>query len=389
MTKTRLILAAIASAATAQAEPLVLRADALATTQSPAGLMVLDASTSAASQVSAEAIVWTAAQALPGEHAGDVLVIAMRARTADGRASARVGRFVESLGALRPVQIDGAAGRVGLPYQLDAEAYAGIPVLPGLMTSRTWDWVTGARLSRRLGDSGSLGVAYMQERDDGVLSIEELGVDAGLALDKRDDVGVRAAYDLANPGLAEVTASASTRGKGWRAELYGGYRAASHILPATSLFTVLGDVPSERAGTLLTWQAAPRLALIGDLGARYVVDAFAPALAVRARLALDDRGAGAITGELRRDGAADDPWTGARAALRVPLCGAFAAASELELVIPDDARGRGTVWPWALVALAWDKGPWHAAIAAEASATPEDRSRLDALATFGRSWGAP
>jgi hypothetical protein len=385
----RWALLVLATATSARADPLRLRADALATTQSPAGLMILDASSSAASQLSAEAIVWTASEALPGEHAGDVLVIALRARTADGRASARLGRFVEALGALRPVHVDGAAARVRLPYQLDAEAYAGVPVLPGLMTSRSWDWVTGARIARRLGESGSLGVAYMQERDDGRLAIEELGVDAGLALDKRDDIGVRAAYDLANPGLAEVTASASTRGKGWRAELYGGYRAASHILPATSLFTVLGDVPSERAGTLVTWQAAPRLALIGDLGARYVDDAFAPAIAMRARLALDGRGAGAITGELRRDGAADDPWTGARAALRVPLCGAFSAASEVEVAIPDDPRGRGAIWPWALVALAWDRGVWHAAIAAEASATPEDRRRLDALATFGRSWGVP
>jgi hypothetical protein len=387
MTRAPLLVLAIATSV--RADPLRLRADALATTQSPAGLMILDASSSAASQVSAEAIVWTASEALPGEHAGDVLVIALRARTADGRASARIGRFVESLGALRPVHVDGAATRVRLPYQLDAEAYAGVPVLPGLMTSRSWDWVTGGRIARRLGESGSLGIAYMQERDDGRLAIEELGVDAGLALDKRDDVGVRAAYDLANPGLAEVTASASTRGKGWRAELYGGYRAASHILPATSLFTVLGDVPSERAGTLVTWQAAPRLAVTGDLGARYVDAAFAPAIALRARLALDDRGAGAITGELRRDGAADDPWTGARAALRVPLCGAFAAASELEIAIPDDPRGRGAIWPWALVAIAWDRGAWHAAIAAEASATPEDRRRLDALATFGRSWGMP
>ncbi|MGE5185324.1 MAG: hypothetical protein ACM31C_24815 [Acidobacteriota bacterium] len=381
-------IALVLAAAAVRAEPLRLRADALATTQSPAGLLVLDGSASPSSQWSAEAIVWTAGDTLPGQHVGDVLVIALRARSADGRMFGRFGRFVATLGALRPLQIDGAAGRVRLDYGFDAEAYAGVPVQPGFFTSRAWDWVVGSRLARRLGDYGSVGVAYMEQRDDGRLALEELGFDAGYQLDKTDDVGVRAAYDLANPGLAEVTASTATRGKGWRGELYGSYRAASHILPATSLFTVLGDVPSERAGALATWQAAPRLAVTGDFAARYVDESFAPAIALRGRLALDDRGAGAITGELRRDGSADDPWTGARAALRVPLWPAFTASSELELVIPDEARGRGAMWPWALVALGYERGPWHAAVAAEASATPEDRRRLDALLSIGREWSS-
>lgn len=382
-------LALVLAATTAQADPIRLRADALATTQSPAGLVILDASSSAASQVSAEAIVWTAGDTLPGEKHGDVLVIALRARTADGRAFGRVGRFVAALGALRPVHIDGAGGRVRLPYQLDAEAYAGVPVLPGLATPRSWDWVVGGRVARRLGDAGSVGLAYMEMRDDGRLETEELGGDAGVALDKHTDVGARAAYDLANPGLAEVTASVATRGKSWRGELYGSYRASSHLLPATSLFTVLGDIPSERAGGLVTWQAAPRLVVIGDVGARYVDASFAPAIALRGRLALDDRGAGTLTGELRRDGASDDPWTGARATLRVPVGAQLVASSELELVIPDDARGRGRAWPWGLVALGWKQGAWNAAVAAEASASPEDRKRLDALFTLGRQWGVP
>ena len=381
-------LALVLAAAAARAEPLVLRADALATTQAPAGLLVLDGSAKESPLLSAEAIVWTAGDALPGQHVGDVLVIAVRARSADGRAFGRFGRFVATLGALRPIHVDGADGRVRLGYGIDAEAYAGIPVQPGLTTSRAWDWVVGARVAERLGDYGSLGVAYMEQRDYGRLDTEELGFDAGYALDKHSDVGARAAYDLANPGIAEITASTATRGKGWRGELYGSYRAASHILPATSLFTVLGDIPSEHAGALATWQAAPRLSLTGDFGTRYVDEAFAPALALRARLALDDRGTGAVTGELRRDGSAGDPWTGARAALRIPLRPQLTASSEVEIVIPDSARGRGAFWPWALVALGYDHGPWHAAAAVEVSASPEDRHRLDALCTLGRQWGA-
>ena len=376
------------AAAPAGAVPLRLRADALATTQSPAGLLVLDGDAKPSDLTSAEAIVWTGGGLVPGEqHVGDVLVISLRARTADNSASVKVGRFVATLGATRPVHVDGASGRVRLPHRFDAEAYAGIPVVAGLSTARTWDWVAGGRVSRRLGDYGSAGIAFLEQRDDGRLATEEVGGDVGLAINKQDDLAARAAYDLANPGLAEVMVTTSHRTKELRAEVYAGYRAASHLLPATSLFTVLGDTPSEHAGGAITWHAAPRLDVIGDAGVRYVDSEVAPAITVRGRLRLDDTGKNLLSGEIRRDGPRDDAWTGARAALRIALPHELTASSELELVVPDDPRGRGKVWPWAISALGWDHGAWHGAAALEASASPEDRHRVDLLFQLGRAWG--
>lgn len=374
-------------AAPAAADPLRLRADALATTQSPAGLLVLDADATPASTMSAEAIVWTAASPVPGERAGDVLVIALRARTEDGRARGQLGRFVAALGALRPLHIDGGMGHVRLPYRLDVEAFGGVPVLPNLGLGRSWDWAAGGRVARRIGDYGSLGLGVMEQRDDGKIVSEELGLDAGAQIGDRHDVAVKGAYDLANSGIAEITASASRRMKTLRTELYTSYRAASHLLPATSLFTVLGDVPSLRGGAVVTWNAAPRLDVVADVAARHVDDGYAPAIAVRGLLRLDERGASALSGELRRDGSPDDAWTGARGTVRLALGRGLTASSELELAVPDHARGRGAAWPWALAALGWDRGDWHAALAIEASASPEYRRRLDALVELGRSWG--
>lgn len=377
------------------ADPLTLRADALATTQSPAGLVMLETDDKVSSTVSAEAVVWTAASPLPGEHAGDVLVIALRARTADGMASTQIGRFVAVLGAIRPLQIDGAAARVQLPHRFTTEAYAGIPVLPGLGTGRAWDWVAGGRVSRRLGDYGSVGIAMMEQRDAGQLASEEVGADAGFALGKHDDVGARFAYDLANPAVADAELTARhVHDRSLRFDLYAGYRAASHLLPATSLFTVLGDVPAERGGARATWKAAPRLELTADAGVRRAGDDLAPALAARARLALDDSKRSALTGEVRRDGASDDAWTGVSGAARIALPYALSASTELELVIPDSdrtpgGRYRGRAWPWALAALGWDHGAWHAAAALEASSSPESRARLDALVQLGRTWSGP
>ncbi|MDB4960098.1 MAG: hypothetical protein JWP01_97 [Myxococcales bacterium] len=376
------------AAAPVAADPLRLRADALATTASPAGLLVLEADGALRSGMSAEAVVWMAGDRTSGEGAsGDVLVIAVQAQTKTGFARGKVGRFVSSLGALRPVHVDGGALRLRLPKRFDAEVFAGMPVSPaGFIDGRSWDWIAGGRVARRLGDYGSVGVGYAQRRDAGRLATEELGLDAGAAIDKRHDLGARLAYDLVTPGLAEVGVSASRRTGGVRTELYARHRSPSHLLPATSLFSVIGDVPSQRAGTVITWRAAPRLDLIADLAARRVDDEYGEELVGRARLRLDPRGASVVGGELRRSGGGLSAWTGVRALARIALPHAFAIATELELVIPDEDRGRGGVWPWGLVATTWERSDWQAAVAVEASASPEYRHRIDALFQLSRRW---
>jgi len=390
-------LALVLVTATAHAGPLRLRADALATTASPAGLLVLEADsptvTSSLANLRAEAVVWIAGSQTPGEdQVGDVLVIAVDARDAKGRARARLGRFVSTLGALRATHVDGGLLRLSLPQRFEVEAVGGVPVMPGLATSRSFDWLAGGRASRRFGFGGSVGVAYAQRRDAGQLATEELGIDAGYAFNRRSDVGARFAYDLANPGIAEIAATGSLRDEETRTEVYVIHRVASHLLPANSLFSVLGDVPSTRGGTLLTWKAAPRLDLIMDLGIRRIADAdsgindVGVEVAGRARLRLDARGTNMLGAELRRGGVGDSAWLGARGTARIKLPHALTLASELELVRPDDAR-RGSLWPWALVAASWQRGEWSAALATEASASAEYRHRFDVLVQLARTWG--
>ena len=174
----------------AQADPLVLTANALATTTSPAGLVSVSANATPADHVSVEAVVWTGGGGnVQGDSPADVLVMVMRARTESGLASVQLGRYVASLGALRPIQIDGAGGRLRLPHRLALEAYAGVPVLRDLAMSRAWDWVVGTRASRQLGDDGSIGIAYLQQREEGRLSAEEVGIDGGAAIGAHEDRG--------------------------------------------------------------------------------------------------------------------------------------------------------------------------------------------------------
>ncbi len=200
----------------------------------------------------------------------------------------------------------------------------------------------------------------------------------------------KVALDLIDGGVpapALIELGAATRRGAVRGEVVATYRSPAHLVPATSLFSVLGDVPSTYGGARASWRAAPRLDVSGDAGVRVIDGDAAEHLVARTTLRLDDRGRGALIAELRRSGG--DGWTGARAAARVPVAAAWTLSTELELVIPDDARGRGTIWPWAMTAMTWSRGVWDAAVALEASASSEERGRLDALCRLGRRWELP
>ena len=172
-----------------------LRADALATTAAPAGLLTLAADGDAGRTVSAEAVVWTGRTgSTAGDRAdGDVLVIALHARTADGRASGTLGRFVATLGALRPVHVDGARGRAAPAATASiVEAYAGMPVLPdlddrahvGLGRRRprvARGSATGARSASRISSSATTAGSRPRRS----------ASTRGAALGKRDDVAAR------------------------------------------------------------------------------------------------------------------------------------------------------------------------------------------------------
>jgi hypothetical protein len=366
------------------ADPYRLRADALAMVQAPAGLVILQADGKRGEQFGAEALIWVGA----GEEGeAQALVVAVRARRASGAAEARVGRFVVVAGGLRPQHLDGAHGRMRLPYQFALEAFAGSPVAAG-QEGRSFDWLAGGRASRALGDWGSVGVAYLHRRDSGQLADEEIAVDASGAATEWLDLSARAAVDLIKFGVAEAQGTAGGRFGSWRVELYGMERSPSRLLPATSLFSVLGDERSRRMGAQVRWRAAPRLDLFADGGALAAAGEWGDLMAARAQLRLDDRGAGAIGVELRREWAPEGGWNGARATARVPV-GALVVALEGELAMPEESNGNGSVWPWVLAAVSRKFGSWEAAAAVEASASSDYVHRVDGLARLTWLWGAP
>ncbi len=382
---TLLGLSPLLLARAASADPYRLRADAVGytqATQSPVGLLVLQGEDRATPWASAEALAWA------GNRNGnaDVLTALVRLHDPDNYGELRLGRQIITVGALRPLHVDGVDARLRSPTGTSLEGFGGLPVQPQF-SYRAWDWATGARLAQSLGRFTSVGASYLQQRADGRVTFEEAGLDFASSPVPWFDLAAHGAYDLFDPGLAEVGLSLAGRFGDVRPELFATQRSPSHLVPATSLFSALGDVPSKTAGTAVKWKMFPRLDVLPTVAARSTDGDVGVDATLRVTLRLDDRGEGALTAEGRRQGSGPDLWSGLRVALRVPVAPRLRASTELEVVTPDDPRGRGAVWPWGLVALRWLPAPrWEIAAAVEAASTPTATREVNALARLGWTW---
>jgi hypothetical protein len=382
---------ALLCAAPASADPYRLRVDAVGITgaaQSPVGLLVLQGEDKLHPLVSTEALVWTGSGAMGGQ-AGDALVVLVKLKDPSKITELRLGRQLIATGAIRPIHMDGADLRATLPTGSSAEAFGGVPVAPAAGWA-SYDWVTGGRVAQTMGQDTVVGATYLQRRDRGQISTEEVGIDFASQPTRWFDLASRGAYDVINPGLAEGSISIAGRTSTLRPEIYATHRSPSRLLPATSLFSALGDIPSNIAGGSVRWRAFPRLDFLPTVAARWVGAIPGLDASLRTTLRLDDLGDGALMLDLHRQDVLPERWTGVRGAARVPLFRHFSASTELEVVLPDDPRGRGKVWPWGLVALRWQPfASWQVAGAVEAASTPTATQSVNALLRLSYFMGSP
>jgi hypothetical protein len=377
-------LATFSSARSASADPLRLRGDALVESRSPVGLLVLRGEDRFQPGVDAEAVAGLGL----GETSGDVQTMTIRLRDPAGRAELRVGRFVFTAGAIRPLQLDGARALVRAPTGTSLETFVGSPV------QRAYDVSYSARAAQRIGELLTLGGAYLVQRRGGSIADQEIGPDFMFAPARWLDMVGRMAFDLRDPGIVDALASAAARTSkasslDLRFEVFATHRSPGRLLPATSLFSVLGDLPSTTSGGTVRWRAAPRLDLLVT-GAAVHTGTTGGMGTVRATLALDDDEAfngGNVGLELRRQDVAEAKWTGVRVLGSVPLSPAIRVGAELEVVRPDVPVGTSRVWPWALVSCGYRASEsWTFAAAAEGMRTRDDRNELHAMlrATWAR-----
>jgi len=370
----------------AHAQALRLRADAVAETSSPAGLIVLQGQDRARPWLDVEGLVWGGARP---EVTGDVLVLALRLHDTKGRTELRAGRFVLSTGAVRPVQIDGAKALGRLPFGATIELFGGAPVVPRF-ASQPYDWLAGGRVAQSVGHRATLGVSYVQRRSHMEVADEEVGADMTTMPLPWLDIAGRGAYDLTSPGIAEAIASAAARTKKTRFELFASHRSPGRLLPATSLFSVLGDFPSESLGMTVLWKAAPRLDLLASGAGQQVGGTYGYNAWLRSTLRLDDKGAGYLGVEVRRQDVSTAQWTGLRIVASLPIVTTFRFSTELEVALPDEPNGRGIAWPWGLMALSWRPGKgWETAAAVEAGASPLNRYEVNGLLRLSRTLELP
>ncbi len=385
------VAVAIGATSLARADPYRLSADAVGYTQAPqtpVGLIVLQGDGSPSPWADAEAMAWTGAT--NGSYSNgpyDVLSAMVRLHDPRNVVQLRLGRQLLTVGALRPVHLDGADVRLRAPTGTTFEAYGGTPVEPQF-AYRAYDWLAGGRVAQSLGPSTTVGFSYFEQREDGQLAYETAGIDFATAPARWCDAAAHGTYSLVDTGLAEAGASVAGKFGDLRPELYVTHRAPSYLMPATSLFSALGDTPSDVVGASLKWRMFPRLDVLPALAVRSVAGDAGLDGTLRATLRLDDRGDGAVSVEGRRQGAGPNQWTGLRITSRVPLATRWRVSTELELVVPDDPRGRGDIWPWGLVALRYSPvRSVDVAAAVEAASTPSAVREVNALARVGWMWG--
>jgi hypothetical protein len=372
------------------ADPLRLRADAIADTQaetqSPTGLVVLEGRDKVRPWLDAEGLVWTGAKS---GFTGDVLVLALHLREPRGYGELRVGRFVVATGAIFPVQIDGAEAIGRAPWGSTLEVFGGAPVVPRF-GARAYDWLAGARLAQHVATTVTMGVSYVQRREYGDVSNEEVGADLAAAPSRWLDLAAKGAYDLTSPGVADARISATARADALRLEVFASEQSPGRLLPATSLFSVLGDFPSQMVGGTVRWSAAPRLDVLASGAGQLVGGELGMNAWIRSTLRLDEAGKGSLGLEVRRVDVSSARWTGFRAVGAQPLGRGFRFSTEIEIAVPDDPHGRGIAWPWGLMALAWRSNDgWEVAAAMEAASTPEYQYEANALARLSRALVLP
>lgn len=363
-----LAAALVLAASNALADPLRIRGDAFVQTRSPVGLLVLRGEDRFKPWLDIETVAW-----LGDGVTGDVQTLTVRLRDPRGLGEARVGRFVFTAGAIRPLHIDGARGLLRAPFGGAIELFYGAPVAPRT-GSRIYDTALGGRASQTFGNVAIVGVAYAMMRKDGRIADHEVGPDLAFSPTRHLDLAARMAFDLVHRGPSDALASVAAHNDDLRGELFFTRRSPSRLLPSTSLFSVLGDIPSTTMGATFRWKAAPRLELLGTGGAIYS-DALGGYATARATLAFDDDARGTLGVEVRRQYVDTARWSGVRALLGVPL-GSMRLTTELEFVRRDDAR----VWPWGLVALSYRLQAWDFAVGGEALRSRDDRNELYALA---------
>jgi len=362
----------------ARSDALRLRGDAMVQTRSPVGLLMLRGEDRVRPWVDVEAVAWLGARESV-DATGDVQTLTIRLRDPHGLGEVRAGRFVFTAGAIRPLHLDGVRALGRAPFGGTLEVFAGSAVAPRF-GNRMFDYAVGGRAGQAFGTSAILGLSYVMRRRGGQLADEEIGADTALSPTRWLDVAGRIGIDLASRGPADALASIGAHNKETRLEGFLTYRSAARILPSTSLFSVLGDIPATTSGATLRHRIAPRLDLMGTGGAIFQGSELGGYFTGRANLALDDDWAGNIGVEVRRQYLDKARWVGVRALLGLPLGASFRFATELELVRPDDQKGGTRLWPWALAAIAYraPKG-WDFAAGVEALRTRDDRNELHAL----------
>jgi hypothetical protein len=378
-----LALVQLAASARAQSHPrLPVSGDLLLRGRPFEGVLVLHGGMRDSTWLTADALVFAGANADLG-YSGDVMVMSVEVRDPNGYATARLGRFILSTGAVRPVQIDGARVLGRAPIGTSLEVFAGVPVAPEL-GPRSFDWLLGARAGQQLWNERCVfGASFLHRRDRGQLSDQELGADLAVAAADWLSFSALGAFDLTARGVAEARAGVIAHDDLDQLELFVSHRVAARLLPATSLFSVISDTAGTQAGAAGALRLFPRLELAANAAIDGLADEVGYSVGFRSTLFLSELEQSRLAFEATRRALGEDGWTGAAVHASAPFTAAVRGNASVEVVAADHPADRGTLWPWVRVGASHVFAQWRVAAAVGFQATPRLRSETYAMMRIG------
>jgi hypothetical protein len=378
-----LLLLGVSSRGAAQTGAYIpTTADLLLQGRPAEGLLVLRSGYRNSPYVDVDALVFVGATTDAWQ--GDVLSVSVLVREPHGLGQARIGRFIVGTGAVGPVQIDGGELTLRPWSGSHVSAFAGLPVVPEF-GPRKYDWLAGGRVGQQLfEDRLGLGISYLHRRDAGEIDAEELGADLALQAAPWLSFNAIGSWSLIADSLAELRGAALLHEQAWQLELFGTRRIAALLLPATSLFSVIGAAASSTGGAEVSWRAFPRLQVGGTLALEGLDDELGYRAALRTTLSLADSGPGQIGVEAIRRKLAEEGFIGGAVRVQVPIGDVVQAHASAELVAADEPRDRGKLWPWLRMGASWTpSAQWLFAAAVGLRATPEYQRDVYAMLRVG------
>lgn len=318
-----------------------------------------------------------------GAARGDVQLAFAEGRLWSDQLRLVIGRQLVSGGAARFLHLDGIRADYQPRRWLRLTAWGGVPV-NARFTYHQGDLTAGGRVAWAPSWDAELGASYAVALDRGILSRNDVGVDARWVPSRAVWVAASALYSLGEQRLAEAEVGPRFRPFN-PVELAVLVRrvAPDLLIPRSSIFSVFAEPERDEVGGSVLWEVSSALALLADYHRLWIDGAPGSDAGAQVVARLGAARPTVLTGQLRLLEAPGSGYGYVRARLSAShrLSPALGLTAEVDAFYRDPPMNGVRHSAVAAASASWAFAPeWQAVLTAGAGTTPEYVARLEVMA---------